>query len=729
MDRCFFLRETVEAQFTPLPSMELDCNDEVGMKRAPQNDLPIPSSEVGPNEKGEISTQGQHWDDKELAYERKIVRRQLINKLNHLNFQDLTVTVVFKHVKFPRTLSFKAAPQPCHDKHLTCSWVEHVDVDQIMESYQFQCLYVPSGQQLLKVEPELKSITSARAVLILPEICREISIRKIHRHSCSGVAVYMFQNSALFQGELVDYGAFQFRISVRTIPPQTYHWIDVRSPATIVFARGQNTLFSGECHIVKKEQGVKGHQLILEPANRQVRRFAPKEFRSTRQKISPSPDAIFSHPLFGKTINLKVVDISGSGISVEEEEHLAVLLPGMIVPSLELRFADGSILSCLAQVVYSIPHREGPGGAVLRCGMAILDMAIEDHKRLLALLHQASDARAYLCNKIDMDSLWNFFFETGFIYPQKYEFIQANKEKIKATYEKLYHHSPDIAGHFVYQENGRILAHMAMVRFYENSWLIHHHAAIRSSGNRGGLMVLNQVNRFLNDSHRLYSMKMDYVFCYYRPDNKFPNHVFGGTARNINDRKKCSVDKFAYFHHATKRVPVPDLPGNWHLNPADEEDLLNLQTDYDDRSGGLMLHSLQLLSGQTNIDDLSDAYETIGLRRSRQIFALKRHDRLYAIVVANAADLGLNMSDLTNSINLLITNEKHLTYEIVEAVIARQSRLVGLEEIPVLMYPRRAAEKVGIDFRTTYCLWSMHTHGNADLYLRFLKRLLKFIKV
>jgi hypothetical protein len=64
------------------------------------------------------------------------------------------------------------------------------------------------------------------------------------------------------------------------------------------------------------------------------------------------------------------------------------------------------------------------------------------------------------------------------------------------------------------------------------------------------------------------------------------------------------------------------------------------------------------------------------------------------------------MSDLTNSINLLITNEKHLTYEIVEAVIARLSRLVGLEEIPVLMYPRRAAEKVGIDFRTTYCLWS-----------------------
>ncbi len=698
------------------------------MKRAPQSDLPSVSTEVGPNEKDEISARPESRENGAAASERKIIRSQLINKLNHLNFQDLCVTLVFKHIKYPRTLKFKASPLPCHDQHLTCNWIGPIDIDQVMESYQFQCLYVPSGQQLLQVEPELKSISSSQAILILPEICREISIRKIHRYSCSGIAVYMFQNSALFQGELIDYGAFQFRIAIRTVPPQTYHWIDAQSPVTIVFAKEQETLYSGECRIVKKEQGDKAHQLILEPTIRQVRRFAPKEFRSTRQKISPSPDVIFTHPLFRKTINLKVVDISGAGISVEEEEHLAVLLPGLIIPSLELSFGDGSTISCLAQVVYSIPHREGPSGTVLRCGMAILDMAVENHKKMLALLHQASDAKAYLCNKIDMDSLWNFFFETGFIYPQKYEFIQANKAKIKATYEKLYHQSPNIASHFIYQENGRILAHMAMVRFYESSWLIHHHAALRSSGNRGGLMVLNQVGRFLNDSHRLYSMKMDYVFCYYRPNNKFPNHVFGGTARNINDRSKCAIDTFAYFHYSSAEGKSPELPNNWQLKPADKEDLTNLQTYYEDRFGGLMLHSLQLLPGRTDIDELSSAYGAIGLKRSRKIFALKRHDKLCAIAVVNMADLGLNMSDLTNSINLLVTYGKHLTFEIIEAVIASVSPLLELQEIPVLIYPQTAAEKAGIDYNHCYSLWSLSTQGNADLYFRFLKRLLKFIK-
>jgi hypothetical protein len=221
---------------------------------------------------------------------------------------------------------------------------------------------------------------------------------------------------------------------------------------------------------------------------------------------------------------------------------------------------------------------------------------------------------------------------------------------------------------------------------------------------------------------------MDFVFCYYRPDNKFPNHVFGGTARNINDRKKCSVDTFAYLHYTSAGEMTPGLPNNWQLTTADKEDLLNLQTYYEDRSGGLMLHALQLLPEQTDIEELAGAYRAIGLKRSRKIYALKRHDRLCAIVVVNMADLGLNMSDLTNSINLLVTYEKHLTHEVIEAAMAKVSRLLELDGIPVLVYPRKAAEKAGIDFNQSYCMWSLSTQENADFYFRFLKRLLKFIK-
>ena len=74
------------------------------------------------------------------------------------------------------------------------------------------------------------------------------------------------------------------------------------------------------------------------------------------------------------------------------------------------------------------------------------------------MLHQVQNRNSYVCNDLDLDALWDFLFETGFIYPKKYALIHANKEQIKQTYQKLYTRSPEIARHFVYQENGVSLA-------------------------------------------------------------------------------------------------------------------------------------------------------------------------------------------------------------------------------------------------------------------------------
>ena len=375
------------------------------MERAPHIATPPSTTEVGCSEKNQIVLPATHPSStRESPHQKNLSLNQLINCINHINFQDLNISVVFQHNKYQRVLNLDAYPMPCQDERLVCQWVDAIDIEQVLESYHFHCLYIPKGQQLIEVHPELRSISERQVVFILPEVCREISERKIQRFHCHDISVFMFQNSAFFKGTLADYGAFQFRIVVETTPPQNYRWIDTESPVTIVFAKGKETLYSGECKVVKHDHGFQKRNIILEPVHRQIRRFIPRNFRSTRQKLNPSLDAVFTHPLFPKTFNLKVIDISGSGFSVEEEDHLAFLLPGLIISDLCLSFSDGSSAKCLAQVVYSKPHRQGPTGSILRCGIAILDMAIEDHVKLLALLHQANDANAYLCNKVDMDS-------------------------------------------------------------------------------------------------------------------------------------------------------------------------------------------------------------------------------------------------------------------------------------------------------------------------------------
>ena len=55
---------------------------------------------------------------------KEIRKKHLINKLNYINFQDDTVLVNFKHLKYDRTVSHRAKPQPCLGEELKCFWIE-----------------------------------------------------------------------------------------------------------------------------------------------------------------------------------------------------------------------------------------------------------------------------------------------------------------------------------------------------------------------------------------------------------------------------------------------------------------------------------------------------------------------------------------------------------------------------------------------------------------------------
>ncbi len=116
-------------------------------------------------------------------------------------------------------------------------------------------------------------------------------------------------------------------------------------------------------------------------------------------------------------VDLKVVDLSGSGFSVEEGEYNTTLLPGMILHELELNFASSYKIKCSAQVVFRKEMVDPNGDKWIKCGLALLDMDIRDHLKLISMLHQAKNKNSYICNDVDLDALWDFFFETGFIYP------------------------------------------------------------------------------------------------------------------------------------------------------------------------------------------------------------------------------------------------------------------------------------------------------------------------
>lgn len=658
--------------------------------------------------------------DKGLEERKKVHRKRLINILNHINFQTGTILINFEHLKYNTILSLQAKPQPCLEDSLECLWVEPAGLKQKLSSYKFLNFLLTDDPTLILVKAALREISEEGISFSLPEICYELSHRKVRRHLCKGIQVDFIQNGVIFYGFLLNFSAVSFCIEVSTEPSQPFHLVNPEDTVYVTFKNKQDMLYSGECRIIRQTYGQKKSTFVLKPVNDQMRRFKPKEFQSSRHKLSPSPNINFIHPLTQKLINMEVEDLAGSDFSLEEYTDNAVLLVGMIIPELYIELAYDFKIRCKSQVVNRNVHKTIGDKTRAKCEMTILDMDIQEQVRLSSFLQHAINKKTYVCNRVDMDALWKFFFETGFIYPKKYALMCADKEKFKETYQRLYMQNPHIARHFVYQDKGIIQAHVSIIRSYEDTWLLHHHASLRAEYSNAGLVVMRQVERYMNDFHRLYSTHMNFVGCYFRPDNKFPSRVFGGCAREINTPKACSIDSFVYFYFP-RTCPQPDLSETMALTKTQPEDLLELEHFYEYESGGLMLHALDLEPDMIDSDNLSKEYHRLGFKRERLLFSLKKNDVLKAVIMVNVSDVGLNMSNLTNCLHVIIL-DKDLPINTIYICLSMLSKYYEQDEIPVLLYPISYAQSQSVPYEKIYNLWILNMQY-TDLYIKYMSNL------
>jgi hypothetical protein len=649
---------------------------------------------------------------------KKLSKKFLINSLNYVNFQDDAILVNLKHIKYGSIVSLQAKPQPCLENTLDCLWVRTEGLTQKLSSYRFLNFLINNGQKMILVKADVKEMSKEGISLNLPETCYEVSLRRVKRHPCEGIYIELMQNGILFAGILQDFSPISFSIEISADPPLSFQLINPESTVHVIVKNGSGLVYSGACKIIRQTLGQKTRVLVLEPVNDKLCRFKHKEYRSLRHKLSPSPTVIFVHPLTRKTVTLEVADLSGAGFSVEEYAMNSVLLPGMIIPDLFIEIAHDFRIRCKAQVVYRNIYQTYENEMYTKCGIAFLDMDIQDQVRLSSLLHHMVNRKTYVCNMVDLGALWKFFFEVGFVYPEKYAFIHANKEKFKETYEKLYIQSPTIARHFIYKDKGMIRGHISMLRLYENTWLFHHHAAISSGFSRAGLAVLDQIGRYVNDFYCLYSTHMNFVVCYFRPDNRLPSRIFGGFTRSLNEPKGCSLDSFAYFHFSRSFENCSETLSLMETQP---EDLSELQSFYEHESGGLMLHALDLEPDMIDGNGLSAEYQRFGFKRKRLLFSLKQDGMLKAVIMLTRTDVGLNFSNLTNCIHVFVLDSDNLSGTVLCSGLSHLCDYYDESEVAILLYPASYAETLGMREKT-YNLWAINTRF-TDQYLKYVESL------
>jgi hypothetical protein len=429
---------------------------------------------------------------------------------------------------------------------------------------------------------------------------------------------------------------------------------------------------------------------------------------------------IFNHPILNKKVQIEAIDISTAGFSVNESTDEATLIPGMIIKGLTLCFAGSLCIQCDVQVIYRL-ETEGKSS---RFGIAILDLDTNAYNDLNRIITKSVDPNAFFASEIDMDALWEFFFEAGFIYPRKYKHIRAYRQEFREIYTKLYNGKPEIAKHFISQKNGRIYGHISMIRAYERSWLIHHHVA-RPAALRAGFQVLRQITHYLNGMLRFPSTKTDYLMAYFRPENKFPDRVFGGFSRSLSNPRGCSMDLFAYLSHTT-HLPKTVLSEEWRLREISPSDRLRLNQFYDQRSGGLLLRAMNLGRKNSGEGNLEKIYRQQGFFRRLKIYSFSYRDDLAAVMVENHSDPGLNLSELINSIIIFIVRPSDLPWNVLSIGIGHLSRSYRVQSVPLMIYPCDYVAREKIPYENKYQSWVIDVRYEDD-WMKYMQKTFKAV--
>ena len=670
--------------------------------------------------------QGTGSEGDNLPANLKIINHnQLINLVNFKNFFEKDVFLVFSHPRYKKLLLSPVKPSPVQDDRIDCRLERIQGAPAIPRDARLVCLLIDEGRSVVIAKPEEIQFEEDHLFLKIPPKGIEVASRKNRRYVCPSIRAHLFQDGFRCRGRLNEFSITSLRTLIPEAELSHWNWINPDKPLTIqLSAEEGEVVYSGRVTLLKEWDRQRDRVVVLRLLEDGFERVKKRELRTDRFRLSPPPNIVFQHPLIRRLVKFPAQNISITGFSVEQEEaENANLIPGLILPEIKIEFPDLTCLKCRGQIVY----RKRSQGDRFQFGFYILHISTEDHLKLSNLLNKTVNQNVEMGGPIDFESLWSLFFRSGFIYPEKYQQMFKNKLHLPEIYKNVYMDHPEIARHFTYQERGEIQGHIGMLRVYENSWMIHHYAADPEFRyKKVGLTLLYQLHRYINDSLNVSQSRMKYILCYFQSTNKFSNLVFGGAVRKIKNLSAVSQDGLAFLNYPYYLRPEV-LPDPWVIEKAEPEDMEKLGEFYQNSSGGLLLEALDLKPSLVGVDTLSQSYTRAGLYREREVLAVRKNKNLYLVLSITRTNMGLNLSELTNSATMLILDHQRLPFDIFLKVLSWLGSHYPMKQMPIMVLPADYLKNNNFPFDRIYNLWVLNT-GMADLYAQYLQNVFFRIK-
>ncbi len=648
---------------------------------------------------------------------KSIRQKQIHNRLNSLHYLGAPLIVCLQHKSNNSCIYLRASPDPAAGEKATATWVKNEGFPANLSSFLLVKIILSSNRGSYEFTPDTYHLGDLTLDFTVPDLAVEACYRKQHRFSCESknILVSLTQNAVIFKGHLLEFSTHGLLVELEHGNNHSFAWLNTELGVLLTILSGDDLVYTGQVSLEARGQG----QYLLTPSFESTPRYIPRQYRARRQTFVPSPDLLFEHPITGKRHVLKICELSSLGFSVEEERSQGCLIPGLMLRNARISFASNFAMSCVVQVVSYQASEET--SKYVRISLTILNIEIEDHLQLIGLVQQAQDPNAYVSNQIDPAALFEFFFETGFLYPHKYAEIADRREEVTRSYMTLYGKGANLGRHFVYQHAGQILGHFSSLRVFHKTWLSQHHAALNSR--RAGLRVVRAISEYTNDSYQLNPTNIRFIIGYYRESNRFPRRYFGDYVGELKDPKKTSLDCMSYVSEARKFFGADsDLPPDWTLAPSVSSDLIEFYGYYQMISGGLLPEALDLVPECFDDQSLAETYQESGMLRQRTLYTLSCQGDPVALIDVQSSDVGLNLSEITNSITVYLINPQVEYFEMIRFAVRELAELNSKTTVPLMVFPNTYLGRCGFDADKEYTMWALNVPDGMESYMDWMNR-------
>jgi hypothetical protein len=407
---------------------------------------------------------------------------------------------------------------------------------------------------------------------------------------------------------------------------------------------------NADCYLVVIE--------VIHVKNNTVVEFNKNKRRSDRTILIDTQSAFlqFSHPfLHNSTITCPIADLSNSGMSIILEDSPPIP-KGLLVHSASLQLPYKSRLEVSFKTT-SIQRIVNDEKEVDRVGLQLIDIKPATLKEITNFVQKENSDYLVDANAEDYDRLWEFHFESGFIYGSKRRQIQNYARETFHTYRQLLQSDTSLIKKILYKVDGAIKGDITAIKIFDNTFIIQHLNALKASGASAAQQVIRGMTTFFLDSFANKNADNRYVCAYFRPQNLYPSLVFGETANLIKNSKNCWTKTYDFCLPDGSDLASSSLP--WR--EANEDDLKQLENLLIARQQ----HQMMRVEGLTREGFLtlqvSEEYEKIGLYRKRRIFVAWNPDNgAVGYAICNYASPGINFSELTNSVKFIYNKDDNI---------------------------------------------------------------------